>query len=149
VSFLLDTNVISEWVKPRPDPQVIAWLAETDEDRIFLSVISFAEIRMGVELLPAGQRRDRLAGWLADELPVRFEGRILPVDRTIAEAWGVVTIRARKAGVTVGSIDAFFAATSIARRLTLVTRNIEHFQALKIPLLDPWQPSAAVPPNLT
>jgi PIN domain-containing protein len=62
VSFLLDTNVVSEWVKPQPDRNVISWLAEVDEDRLFISVISFAEIRRGIELLPAGRRRERLGG---------------------------------------------------------------------------------------
>jgi predicted nucleic acid-binding protein len=142
VSFLLDTNVISEWVKPRPDSHVIAWLAETDEDRTFLSVVSFAEIRLGIELLPDGRsrRRERLALWLAEELPTRFEGRILPIDRRIAETWSVLAARGRRAGVTLGPIDAFFAATAEAHGLTLVTRNIKDFATIGIPLLDPWQP---------
>ncbi len=144
MSFLLDTNVISEWVKPRPDPHVIAWLAETDEDRTFLTVVSFAEIRRGIELLPDGRRRDRLAVWLAEELSTRFEGRILPIDRRIAETWGVLMARGRRAGVTLGSIDAFFAATAEAHGLTLVTRNIKDFASLGIPLFDPWQPSPPI-----
>ncbi|MGA2590777.1 MAG: type II toxin-antitoxin system VapC family toxin [Bryobacteraceae bacterium] len=137
--FLLDTNVISEWVRPLPDPNVIAWLAEADEDRVFLSVTSFAEVRQGIELLPDGRRRDRLTLWLTEELPARFEGRILPIDRRIAEAWGVVTVRGRKAGVTLGSMDAFFAATAETHSLTLVTRNVKDFAALGIRLLDPWE----------
>jgi predicted nucleic acid-binding protein len=146
VSFLLDTNVISEWVKPRPDPHVIAWLAETDEDRTFLSVISFAEIRRGIELLPEGRRRDRLATWLAEELPGRFEGRIVPIDRRIAETWGILTVRGSQAGVNLGSLDAFLAATAETRRLTLVTRNTKDFATIGISLFDPWQPMS---PNLT
>ena len=138
MSFLLDTNVISEWVKPRPDPRVIAWLAEIDEDRTFLSAVSFAEIRRGIELLADGRRRDRLAVWLAEELPNRFEGRILPVDRRIAETWGILTVRGRQAGATLGSIDAFFAATAEARRLTLVTRNTKDFTTIGISLVNPW-----------
>jgi predicted nucleic acid-binding protein len=146
VSFLLDTNVISEWVKPRPDPHVIAWLEEIDEDRTFLSVASFAEIRRGIEMLTDGRRRSRLAAWLAEELPSRFEGRILPIDRDVGETWGVLMVRGKKAGVTLGSLDAFFAATAEAHSLTLVTRNTKDFAALGIPLLDPWQQP---PPNLT
>jgi len=144
VSFLLDTNVISEWVKLRPDPHVIAWLEQTDEDRTFLSVASFAEIRQGIQLLPDGRRRHRLAQWLAEDLPTRFEGRILPIDRSVAETWGVLTVRARHAGVTLGSIDAFFAATAENFRLTLVTRNIKDFDTLGISLLDPWQPPSPI-----
>lgn len=140
MSFLLDTNVISEWVKPRPDPHVVAWLADTDEDRTFLSAISFAEIRLGIELLPEGRRRRQLALWLAEDLTARFEGRILPVDRHIAEAWGVITARGRTAGATLPAIDGFFAATAEAHRLTLVTRNVKDFAPVGIPLLNPWQP---------
>ena len=140
MSFLLDTNVISEWIKPQPDRNVVSWLAEVDEDRVFISVISFAEVRHGVELLPVGRRRERLAHWLAEELPERFEGRILVVDQHIAETWGVIMAKGHKAGLTPGSMDAFIAATAAAHNLTLATRNVKDFQRLGIPLLDPWQP---------
>ena len=73
MSFLLDTNVVSEWVKPRPHPGVITWLAEADEDRVFLSVVTLAELRHGVERMAAGSRRARLDVWLREELPLRFE----------------------------------------------------------------------------
>jgi predicted nucleic acid-binding protein len=138
VSFLLDTNVVSEWVTPGPDPNVVAWLAEVDEDRVFLSVVTFAEIRRGIELMPTGRRRERLAAWLADELPVRFEGRILGIDRRVAEDWGVAMARSQQRGAGLGSMDAFLAATAAAHRLTLVTRNVRDFEALGIALLDPW-----------
>ena len=84
MSFLLDTNVVSEWVRPQPDRNVISWLAEVDEDRVFISVIALAEIRRGLEMLPAGRRRDRLVTWLAEELPARFEKRILDIDPQVA-----------------------------------------------------------------
>jgi toxin FitB len=88
VSFLLDTNVASEWVKPRPDPGVVAWLADVDEDRVFLSVVSRAEVRHGIERMPKGSRQARLDAWLRDELPQRFERRILLIDERVADAWG-------------------------------------------------------------
>jgi toxin FitB len=138
VSFLLDTNVISEWTKPRPDRNVISWLAEVDEGRVFISVITFAEVRHGVELLSPGRKRERLARWLAEELPERFENRILAIDQPIAETWGVVVSRAQKAGLTLGSMDAFVAATAATRALTLVTRNVKDFKGLDVSLLDPW-----------
>jgi toxin FitB len=140
VSFLLDTNVISEWIKPQPNRNVVSWLAEVDEDRVFISVISFAEVRHGIELLPVGRRRERLAHWLAEDLPERFEGRILAVDQHIAETWGVIMARGQKAGLTPGSMDAFVAATAAAHNLTLATRNVKDFQRLGISLFDPWQP---------
>jgi predicted nucleic acid-binding protein len=141
MSFLLDTNVISEWVKPAPDSHVTRWLDEVDEDQVFLSVASLAEIRRGIEMMDSGRRRDRLTAWLAGELPSRFEGRILDIDRRIAEAWGVVMARGQKAGLNPGSLDAFFAATAEVHRLTMVTRNVQHFEKLDIPLLNPWQGS--------
>jgi len=141
MSFLLDTNVVSEWVRPRPDHNVISWLAGVDEDRVYISVISLAEIRRGVELLPAGRRRERLASWLAEELPVRFEERILDIDAQVAATWGVVMARGQKSGMTLGSMEAFVAATAETHDLTLATRNIKDFQRLGISLLDPWQPA--------
>jgi toxin FitB len=77
---LIDTNIVSEWLKPRPDVGVVRWLDEVDEDRIFLSVVSLAEIRCGVERLAPGRRRTRLDAWLREELPARFERRIVLVD---------------------------------------------------------------------
>jgi toxin FitB len=140
VSFLLDTNVVSEWVRPQPDRNVISWLADVDEDRVFISVIALAEIHRGVEMLPAGRRRDRLATWLAEELPARFEERILDIDPKVAETWGVVMARGQKIGLTLGSMDAFVAATAETHSLTLATRNVKDFLRLGISLLDPWQP---------
>jgi predicted nucleic acid-binding protein len=138
VSWLIDTNVVAEWVKPRPDERVVRWLAEADEDRLYLSVATLAEIRMGVEALAEGRRKHRLAAWLEDDLPNRFEGRILPVDAAVANAWGMVVARARAVGTTLGAMDAFFAATAAVHRLTLVTRNTRDFSTTGIELLDPW-----------
>ena len=87
MSFLLDTNVVSEWVKPRPHQGVIAWLAEADEDRVFLSVVTLAELRHGIERMAAGSRRERLDVWLREELPLRFEKRVLSIDAAVADAW--------------------------------------------------------------
>jgi predicted nucleic acid-binding protein len=139
VSFLLDTNVVSEWVRPQPDRNVVSWLAEVDEDRVFISVISLAEIRRGVEMLPAGRKRERLASWLAEELPARFEERILDIDPQIAETWGVLMARGQKIGLTLGSMDAFVAATAEVHGLTLATRNVKDFRRLAVSLFDPWQ----------
>ncbi len=138
MTFLLDTNVISEWVKPRPDINVVAWLADVDEDRVFLSVASFAELRHGIERMPEGRRRERLTSWLAEDLPLRFEGRVVGIDRAVAEAWGVIVAHSQKAGATISAMDAFFAATAQQRDLTLVTRDVQDFGTLDIALLNPW-----------
>lgn len=138
MSFLLDTNVVSEWVKPRPDRGVIRWLSETDEDRVFISVVTLAEIRHGIELLTESVRRRRLDEWLRDELPQRFEGRVLAVDRSIADSWGKVMARSQAAGRPVGAIDGFIAATAHALDLTLVTRNVGDFEAVVSDIVNPW-----------
>jgi predicted nucleic acid-binding protein len=136
--FLLDTNVISEWTKPAPNPGVVRWLEEVDEDRVRVSVASFAEISHGVERLADSARGERLQSWLEQELPERFEGRILDIDRAVAERWGVVVAGAQRAGRGLSTMDAFFAATALQHGLALVTRNSAHFQDLGLTLLNPW-----------
>ena len=137
MSFLLDTNAISEWVKPRPNPGLIGWMESADEDRIFISVVSLAEIRYGVEHMAAGRRRNRLEDWLQHELPLRFEARILPVDTKVADAWGKTVSRSEAAGRPISAMDAFLAATAEIHRLTLVTRNVSDFPLFK-EVLNPW-----------
>jgi toxin FitB len=139
VRYLLDTNVISEWVKPQPDAGVVAWLAGADEDALHVSVLVFAEIRLGIELLPPGQKRRRLGAWLDDDLAVRFEGRILGVDRRVAEAWAVLVARGRSRGAPPPVLDAFMAATALVHEMTLVTRNERDLAALDVTLMNPWQ----------
>jgi predicted nucleic acid-binding protein len=141
VSYVLDTNVVSEWVKPRPDPRLIQWLDDVDEDQVFLSVISLAEIRRGIELMPLGLRRDRLTTWLVDELPIRFQSRVLAIDEAVADAWGFITARAQRSGIGLDTMDAFLAATAGVHGMTLVTRNTSDFQRLGISLLNPWDPA--------
>ncbi len=138
MNCLLDTNVVSEWVKPRPDSGVMTWLAEADEDRVFISVVTLAELRHGIERLPQGARRDRLDVWLTGQVPTRFETRVLSVDAEIANAWGRIMARGQAAGRPVGTMDAFIAATAEQHDLTLVTRNVRDFDALGIQLINPW-----------
>lgn len=138
MSFLLDTNVVSEWVKQGPDPGVIAWLAEVDEDRVFLSVVTLAELRHGVERLADGQRRRRLDAWLRDELPLGFEGRVLPVDPAVANRWGEIVARREAAGRPIAIMDAFIAATANVHQLKLVTRNAADFRSAVKEIVNPW-----------
>lgn len=138
VGYLLDTNVVSESIKPLPEPRVSRWLDEVDEGLVFLSVATVAEIQFGIERMPEGRRRAGVAAWLADELVPRFEDRLLPIDRQVAELWGVMMARGHRARTGLDAMDAFFAATAEARGLTLATRNVRHFASLGIALLDPW-----------
>ena len=137
MNFLLDTNAVSEWVKPRPNPGLMGWMASADEDRVFISVVSLAELHHGVERMAAGRRRSRLEQWLQHELPLRFESRILPVDIDVAEAWGKTVSRSETAGRPISVMDAFLAATAEVHQLTLVTRNSSDFRLLKA-VLNPW-----------
>jgi predicted nucleic acid-binding protein len=137
LGWLIDTNVVSEWIKPRPDTAVVSWLDEADEERIFLSIVSLAEIRFGIERLAPGRRRTRLDQWLREELPERFEGRIVPVDGQVADACGRLLARARRAGRGLGAMDALIAATCLAGDLVLATRNLGDFDDLGIELFSP------------
>lgn len=138
MTYLLDTNVISEWTKPRPDAGVLSWLAEVDEDRVFMSVATLAELRHGIERLPVGARRDRLDAWLREELPQRFEGRVLAVNDILADVWGRMMARAEALGRRMGVMDGLLAATAEVHELTLVTRNVADFRAAGTAVLNPW-----------
>jgi predicted nucleic acid-binding protein len=138
VSFLVDTNVVSEWTKPQPNPGVIEWLARADEDEVFLSVVTFAELRHGIERLPTGARRRRLDEWLRNELPVRFDARIIGVDGAIADEWARLVARREARGRPIPAMDALIAATAQVHGLTLVTRNTADFHASVKSVLNPW-----------
>ena len=138
MSYLLDTATVSEWTKPRPDPEVVRWLAEADEDRLHLSVVTVAELRHGVERLAAGRRRAALESWLDGELLNRFEQRLLPVDREVADAWGRLTARLERHGRPVDVMDALLAATAECRELQIVTRNVTDFEATGVAVVNPW-----------
>jgi predicted nucleic acid-binding protein len=140
VSFLLDTNVVSEWVRPRPNAGVMAWLAEADEDGVFLSVVTLAELRHGIERMAAGQRRRRLNEWLANDLIFRFEGRVVPVDVAVADSWGRLTASREASGRPISVADAFIAATAAVHGLTLVTRNVADFERT-VRTISPWSGS--------
>jgi toxin FitB len=138
MSFLLDTNVVSEWVKPRPNAGLTEWLSHVEEDDVFLSVVTFAELRFGVERLAAGSRRKRLDEWLRIELPVRFEQRILLVDGAVADEWGRMVARGAGRGKPIGAMDALVASTAEVHGLTLVTRNARDFEGAVESVLNPW-----------
>ncbi|MGH9790988.1 MAG: type II toxin-antitoxin system VapC family toxin [Candidatus Acidiferrales bacterium] len=138
MSYLLDTNVISEWVEPRPHPHVVRWLAAVDEGQTYLSVVSFAEIRQGVEEMSPGSRRDAIASWLERDLLLRFERRIVALDVAIAHHCGALLARSNKLELNLHVMDAWYAATGAALGFTLVTRNSRQFRSLNPPPLNPW-----------
>lgn len=138
MNFLLDTNLVSERMKPRPNPGVVAWLDQVDEESTFLSVVTVMELRYGVERTAQGLRRRQLDQWLTQELPARFEGRILPVGLPIADSCGRLVARSEGLGRPMETRDAFIAATAEVYDLTLVTRNTSHFEAVLKSIVSPW-----------
>jgi predicted nucleic acid-binding protein len=138
VTYLVDTNVVSEWVKPRPNPGIVAWLAEAEEDQVFVSVCTLAELRFGVALLPAGRRREHLDAWLSHELQLRFEGRVIPIDAAIADAWGRISAHGKSIGRSIDVMDGLIAATAETYQLTVVTRDVAVFEGVGSAVLNPW-----------
>ncbi len=138
MSFLLDTNVVSEWTKPKPDAGVVAWLESQASRSSYLSTASWAELRRGIENLDDGARKARLLSWLNMDMIARFDDRLIVIDRGIAERWGALVAQARRQGIGLSAIDAFIAATALANNLTLVTRNIRDFEPLGVPVFNPW-----------
>ena len=136
--FLLDTNIVSEWTKPRPSPRLSAWLDSQAESELFLSVITFAELRRGSALLSPGKKREALTRWIDGALTERFEGRVLAVDRPVCDVWGQLLAQARGRGHALSVMDGFVAATALAHGLTLVTRNISDFASLDLELVNPF-----------
>jgi toxin FitB len=136
--FLLDTNVISELVKPRPEEKVTSWISNIDEQLLWLSVLTLGEIRKGLALPPVTARRLKLEGWLELELPERFYGRILSIDQLVADRWGLLSAEAISRKVLLPVIDGLLAATALHHNLTLVTRNTSDVEYTGVPILNPW-----------
>jgi len=139
--YLLDTNVISEFARPdnKPDPQVKAWLEAADPDSLYASVLTFGEIRRGIEKLQAGNRRSLLEVWLEKDLREWFGNRLLGVNESIANRWGILTAAAQRKGTPLAIIDGLLSATALEHDLTVVTRNSSDFAQTGVALLNPWQ----------
>ena len=137
--FLLDTNIISELVKPKPEPSVTEWIENTDESLLYLSVLTLGEIRRGIATLPQSRRRTTLEAWLDKDLRGRFENRILAIDQEVADRWGLLTAAARNQGIVLPVIDGLLAATALEHNLTLVTRDTGQIPSMGIAVFNPWE----------
>jgi predicted nucleic acid-binding protein len=142
--YLLDTNVVSELVRPNPDANVIAWVRAGEETSYYLSVLTFGEIRRGIERLPQGPRRERLRLWLEVDLTDRFKGRILDIDRRVAEIWGIIMARGAAASVQLPSIDTLIAATAERHGMVVATRNLRDFAFAAVAAVSPWDAYGAI-----
>jgi predicted nucleic acid-binding protein len=136
--FLLDTCVISELVKPRPQRSVAEWVREQPEERLFLSVLTLGELSRGIGRLADGRKKRQLATWLQRDLKPRFAGRWLAVDEEVAERWGMLHADAACQGRTMPVIDGLLAATALVHGMTLVTRNDADVRPSGNMILNPW-----------
>lgn len=137
MSYLLDTCVLSELSRPRPNPGVVAWMSEADAASLHLSAITIGEIRRGALRLPAGKRRTSLADW-SESLRRSFAGRVLAIDESVVLRWAEIAARAEQSGKPGSFADGLIAATALEHGLTLVTRNVKDFEPFGIALLNPW-----------
>lgn len=135
MSYLIDTNVLSELRRRDPDPRVVAWLQQRPRQALFLSVLTLGEIRKGLERVQEPTRKQALLDWLEVELPNYFVGRVLAIDAATADRWGRLMAQA---GRPLPAIDALLAATALHNDLTLVTRNIKDIAGLNVPVINPW-----------
>ena len=135
--FLLDTRVISELVKARPEPRVTAWIDATDESLLYLSVLTLGEIRKGIAAVPHPSCRVALEAWLDGDLRLRFASRILPIDDAVAGRWGQLAGQAQLRRAALPVIDGLLAATALHHNLTLVTRNSRDPTGAAV--FNPWK----------
>ena len=135
MSYLVDTNVISELVRAKPDERVIAWFRDVPDEALHVSVLTLGEIRRGVERLAAGARREKLRVWLETDLPGWFGDRVLAVAAAVGDRWGRLLASVKR---PVPAIDGLLAATALHHELRLVTRNEADFAIPGLEVVNPW-----------
>lgn len=137
--IVLDTNVVSEFLKPTPSPTVESWLSAQDGGTVFLTAVGEAELRHGVAILPAGRRRKALFGAIEAMLEEDFRNRILPFDSAAASAYAAIAVARRLAGRPISQFDCQIAAIVASRGAVLATRNAADFEGCGIDVVDPWR----------
>lgn len=138
MKYLLDTCVISEIVKPKPNDNVISWLQSQTEDSLYLSVLTFGEIEKGITKASDKIRKKKLQLWLEDDLKKRFKGKIIPIDLEVSIKWGEVQAMTELQGKPMPAIDGLIAVSALVNNCTVVTRNISDMQQSSVELLNPW-----------
>lgn len=138
MNYLLDTCLISELAKSKPDEKVVDWVLSENETNFYVSVLTFGELHKGVEKLPESKKKEELQVWIEDELKNRFQNRIIGIDMRVSILWGKIQCLAGKNGKPMPAIDSLIAATGIAYKLTVVTRNVTDMEQSGVKLLNPW-----------
>lgn len=138
MKYLLDTSVISELISNRPNPDVVDFIDSLDQENIYLSAITVGEIAKAIQKLTNAQRKEKLEKWLREDLLVRFEGNIIPLDTNIFIRWGELSAKLEGIGVEQPAIDSLIAATVLTHRMVLVTINETDFENMEIEIVNPW-----------
>lgn len=137
--WLLDTNVLSELRRPKPNPKVVGFVASKPLDLLYVSIVAFAEIRFGIERVADIARRAELNDWLTHKVRPMFEQRTLPIGEEVMFKWRLLVEDGRKAGHTYSQPDLIIAATALHYGLTVVSRDTSDFSKARVPVLDPWR----------
>lgn len=135
MSYLIDTNVLSETIKPIPDKAVVSWFQNVPSEALYMSVLTIGEIRKGIEKLPVGKKKEKILTWLDHTLLKWFEDRILPIDFEVAEKWGYLLGKSRE---KLPAIDSLIAATALTHNLKIVTRNVDDYRIPGVEVINPW-----------
>ena len=138
MKYLLDTCVISELVAKEVNPKVVAFVDSLDSDDVYLSVITIGEIAKGIEKLPKSKRKQELHTWLREDLLVRFDEKIVPLDTNVLLEWGFLVARLESKGEILPAMDSLIAATVLTHKFALVTRNVGDFNGANIEIINPW-----------
>ena len=141
--WLLDTNVLSELRRPKPEPKVVGFIASKPLDLLFVSTVTFAEIRFGIERIADAARRAELNDWLVHKVRPMFEQRALAVTEDVMFKWRLLVADGRKAGHTYSQPDLIIAATALHHGLTVASRDTSDFKKARVPVVNPWRETGA------
>jgi predicted nucleic acid-binding protein len=136
--WLLDTNILSELRRQKPEPKVVVFVSAQPLERLYVSAVTLAEIRFGIERLEDAGRRRALRDWLTHKVRPMFEQRVLPVSEDVMFTWRLLLEEGRKAGHTFSQPDLLIAATALHHGLTVVSRDRGGYERANVPIFNPW-----------
>ena len=139
MNYLLDTCVLSEFTRRRPDQHLVAWMDAIDEESLFISVITVGELQRGIERLPDSHRKTELLSWMNIGLIPRFAGRMIVLDAPTMSLWGSMTARLEATGHPLAVMDSLIAASALYQHLIVATRNVADFLPTGVQIINPWQ----------